>query len=153
LGLALAETGGRLEDAERVFAQASEEAAAIGDRRTELRAAIRRPFYWMLRSSEATHEDGLREARRVIPDLEALGDDAGLAEALRLQGMVLIWAGKLGEALDTLEQAAHRAGRAGDRGLEARILKHIGLALYIGPTPVGRPSSGSMSSSEDTRTV
>jgi tetratricopeptide (TPR) repeat protein len=74
---------GRLDDADAVFKQAIEGGRAIGDRRIELRAAVRYKFTWMLRAPEATHADAIAEMERSIAAFEELDDDAGLAEALQ----------------------------------------------------------------------
>src|SRR5205823_2932596 len=120
LGVALADIG-RFEEAGTVLEEAVEGGRAIGDRRIELRAATRARFIWMLRDPEATHADALAEMERAIAAFEELGDDVGLAEALRFVGIINLWAGKAGEALQPWERAAEHARRAGDRRLETDI--------------------------------
>jgi class 3 adenylate cyclase/tetratricopeptide (TPR) repeat protein len=136
LAVALAETGVKLEEAEATFEQAIEEARAAGDRGLEVRAATRRKYFWMLRSPEANHADALEEMDRAIAAFEELGDDAGLAEALRLVGIVRMWAGQSEEALGVWERAVEHAQRAGDRRLEIDVRHYMGLALDQGLTPV-----------------
>jgi len=128
---------GRFEDADVVFEQAIEGARAIGDRRIELRAAVRYKFIWMLRSPDATHANALAEMERAIATFEELHDDAGLAEALRLGGIVRLWAGQPGDALQLWERGVEHARRAGARRLEIDVRRWMGLALVQGLTPAG----------------
>jgi len=119
LAVSLAENG-RFEDADAAFGQAIEGGRAIGDRRIELRAATRYRYTWMLRSPEATHAEALAEMERSIAEFEELGDDTGLAEALRMVGIVRLWAGRCGDALQLWERAVEhgppgRRPAAGDR--------------------------------------
>jgi tetratricopeptide (TPR) repeat protein len=72
-----------------------------------------------------------------IAAFEELDDDAGLAEALRLVGIVRLWAGQCGDALLLWERAVEHARRAGDRRLEIDVYHWMGLALGQGSTPVG----------------
>src|SRR3989442_5737510 len=91
----------------------------------------------MLQSSEATHAGALADMERAIAAFEELDDDAGLAEALRLVGIVRLWAGQCGEALELWERAVEHARRAGNRRLEIDMRRWMGLALTQGLTPVG----------------
>jgi tetratricopeptide (TPR) repeat protein len=134
LGVALGETG-RLKEAEETLQDAIESARDAGDRRVELRAVTRRQFLRLLQLPEATHEEAVVEAERAIAGLEEIQDDRGLAEALRLVGIVRFWGGRCEEALGVLERAAEHAGRAGDRRLELDVKHWMGMALREGPTP------------------
>jgi len=134
LAVALAYVG-RFEEADAVFERAIEGGRAIGDRRIELRAATRYRFTWMLRSPEARHADALAEMERAIVAFEELGDDAGLAEAFRLVGIVQLWAGRCGDALRSWERGVDHARRAGDRRLDIEIRHWMGLALAAGSIP------------------
>jgi class 3 adenylate cyclase/tetratricopeptide (TPR) repeat protein len=136
LAVSLAHTG-RLEEAQAVFDEAIQGGRALGDRRVELRAVIRRMFVWLLRSPEATHAEALDEMARAIPALEELQDDIGLGEAFRLVGIVHVWAGQCAEAIEVFERSAEHARRAGDRRLEIEVLQWMGLALTQGLTPAG----------------
>jgi class 3 adenylate cyclase/tetratricopeptide (TPR) repeat protein len=136
LAISLSEMG-RFEDADAVFEQVIEGGRAMGDRRIELRAATRHKYNWMIRSPEATHADALGEMEGAIAALEDLDDDAGLAEALRLVGIVRLWAGECGDALRLWERAVEHAHRAGDRRLEVDVRHWMALALTQGLTPVG----------------
>jgi tetratricopeptide (TPR) repeat protein len=128
---------GRFEDADAVFEKAIEGGRAIGDRRIEFRATTRYRFSWLLRSPEATHADALAEMERAIVVFEELDDDAGLAEALRMVGIVRLWAGQCGDALQLWERGLEHARRAGDRRLEMDMRRWMGLAISRGLTPAG----------------
>jgi class 3 adenylate cyclase/tetratricopeptide (TPR) repeat protein len=136
LAVSLADMG-RLEEADAVFAQAIDGGRAIGDRRIELRATTRSRFTWMLQSPEATHAGALADMERAIATFEELEDDAGLAEALRLIGIVRLWAGHCGDALQLWERGIEHARRAGDRRLDLDVRKWMALALVQGLTPAG----------------
>jgi tetratricopeptide (TPR) repeat protein len=128
---------GRFDDADAVFDRAIEGGRTTGDRLIELRAATRYRFSWLLRSPEATHAEALEEMERAIAVFEELQDDAGLAEALRLVGIVRLWGGQCGDALELWERGLGHASRAGDRRLEMDVRRLMGLALTQGLTPVG----------------
>ncbi len=136
LAVALADMG-RFEEAQAVLQEAIQGGRALGDRRIELRAATRAKFIWMLRAPEATHAGALADMELAIPAFEQLGDDVGLAEALRFLGILNLWAGRAGEALQPWERAAEHARRAGDRRLETDIRHWIGLGVTQGSTPAG----------------
>ena len=134
LAVAQAESG-RLDEAEAAFEEAIAAGRAAGDRRVELRATIRLQELRLMRSAEATHDKALAEVERAIPALEELQDDAGLAEAFRLRGIVAFWAGRSEEALGVLERSVEHAQQAGDRRLELDVKHWMGLILREGPTP------------------
>jgi predicted ATPase/class 3 adenylate cyclase len=136
LAVSLADTG-RLEEALVVSDEAIDAAQAAGDRRAELRAGVRRKHVWMLGSTEATHAEALGAMEQAIVEFEELQDDVGLAEALRLIGIVHMWAGRSAEATSIWEQAIEHARRGGQRRLEIDVRHWMGLALAQGPTPAG----------------
>ncbi len=127
---------GRLTEALAGFDQAIEEARALGDERLENLAAVRRVHHYMLSSIEVSHEDGMRDAERLLPLFERTGDDIGLAETFQLMGAVHIWAGRCGEAYKVLGRAAELARRTGNIRLETEARQWGFLALAEGPTPV-----------------
>lgn len=134
LGETLDETG-RLEEAVRVFGDAIEGARALGDRRIELRAAMRRLRIRLHSTTELNHEDAIREAEPARAFFADLGDDAGLAETLKMFGMVHLWAGRCDEASAVFGQVAEHASRAADRRLELGALHWMCLAIEEGSTP------------------
>jgi class 3 adenylate cyclase/tetratricopeptide (TPR) repeat protein len=136
LAVSLADTG-RFAEADATFEEAIAAGRAAGDRRIELRAATRRMYIRALSSPEFTHDEALVEMERTIAEFEDLQDDAGLAEALRLLGIIHMWAGHCAQALGTWERAADHARRAGYLRLEIDVLHWMGLALAQGSTPAG----------------
>ncbi len=127
---------GRFDEADEVFLRAIEAGRAAGDRRVEFRAAARYRFSWMLRAEEATHAEAVAEMERAIAVFEELDDDEGLGEALRMVGIVRLWAGRCAEALELFGTAREHASRAGNRRLEMDVRRCSGLALTQGLTPV-----------------
>ena len=107
-----------------------------GDRRSELRGTIE--LQWQrsyTEPSRAATED--REvAERVIPDLEEVDDQLGLAKAWWLlsesHGIACRW----GARAEALEQAIVHARRAGDEGQQRVLAVLYAQALHYGPTPV-----------------
>ena len=70
----------------------------------------------------------------MIHVFEELGDEAGLARALSLAGMLRYWRGEAAAAIADLEQAAGYARRVGDRAQEAESLQCVLMATLGGPT-------------------
>jgi class 3 adenylate cyclase/tetratricopeptide (TPR) repeat protein len=139
LGSALV-LAGRLADADAPLTEAIAAGAASGDRRLELHAVLERGFLRAL-----TDPEGVEELRRVseqaLPELEALGDDLGLAKAWRrvadVQWMVNHWS----DQARALEQALVHAQRAGDRREAAGALMRVPMSLYYGPLPVAEATA------------
>jgi class 3 adenylate cyclase/tetratricopeptide (TPR) repeat protein len=76
------------------------------------------------------------EALRAIPQLEAIGDEAGLSRAWQLLGDAnLFWANDAG-VLDAFGRAIDHADRAGDRQAARRATAWSAVAIFSGPTPV-----------------
>ena len=79
-------------------------------------------------------EEVAQELQRVIHVFEELGDEAGLARALSLAGMLRYWRGEAAAATADLEQAASYARRVGDRAQEAESLQYVLMAtLWVRP--------------------
>ena len=75
-------------------------------------------------------------ADKAIPELEALGDDVGLAKAWRRIADVAWMSNHWGEQERALERALTHAERAGDAREVGGIRMRLAMALYWGPTPV-----------------
>jgi len=134
LAVALEEVG-PLERAEETLTDALESAWAAGDKRLELLAARRLIYLWLVMSPEATHEKAVADLESLIARSEELGDDRGLAEALKVLGIVHFWGGRCEQALSVLGRALEHAGRIGDRQSERELKHWTGLALVQGSTP------------------
>ena len=139
LGSALV-LAGRLAEADAFLTEAIAAGAASGDRRLELHAVLERGFLRAL-----TDPEGVEELRRVaeqaLPELEALGDELGLAKAWRrvadVQWMVNHWS----EQAQALEQALVHAQRAGDQREAAGALMRLPMSLLYGPLPVAEATA------------
>jgi class 3 adenylate cyclase/tetratricopeptide (TPR) repeat protein len=135
LGAALMEAG-ELVQAETVLARAETAAAAIGDKRLELRALLERSWL-QLRTEPQVGASGVQEiAERAIKTFEELDDDVGLARAWSLLGGVHWFASRWGARTEALERALVHARRAGDRRQESVALGGLPLSLSWGATPI-----------------
>jgi tetratricopeptide (TPR) repeat protein len=122
--------------AAEVLTVAMDTAAATGDRRLELRATIEREFYRSFTNPEGSALDDSDVADEVIPELEALGDDVGLARAWWLKSEADVNACRWGARAHALERALEHARRSGEGVEIATITGMHAQALYFGPTPV-----------------
>ena len=133
-GQVLVETG-QLARAEDMLADAVERANAIGDRGLE--AHVRIVSLLLKESTDPEHrsEEALATLGSVIPVLEDLGDDLGLARAYRLLGDVHFARSRYADADGAFEQAIEHARKAGAEYEEAESLRlYAGSGLY-GPAP------------------
>jgi len=122
--------------AERVLNEALEAARAADDRRLELRTVIEREFYRAFTKPEGSVDEIVAVADEVIPLLEDLGDDLGLAKAWWLKSEVHVNACRWGERAKNLERALEYARKAGDASEQSALASMLAQALYYGPTPV-----------------
>jgi tetratricopeptide (TPR) repeat protein len=122
--------------ADDVLTEALEAAAATGDRRLELRTTIEREFCRSYTNPEGSALDDSHVADEVIPELEALGDDVGLARAWWLKSEADVNACRWGARAHALERALAHARRSGVEDEVAVITSMHAQALYFGPTPV-----------------
>lgn len=135
LGGALIRTGD-FPRAERVLTEALEAARAADDRRLELRTTIEREFFRAFTRPEGSVEEIVAVADEVIPLLEDLHDDLGLAKAWWLKSEVHVNACRWGERAKNLDRALEHARRAGDASEQSTLASLLVQALYYGPTPV-----------------
>ena len=98
--------------------------------------AVERQFLRSFTAPEGAAEDDARIARRVIPDLERLGDHFGLAKAWRLLSDADVIACRWEARATALEVALQHARKAPDARQEAgAIVALLAQALHYGPTP------------------
>jgi tetratricopeptide (TPR) repeat protein len=135
LGRAFMHTGD-FASTDEVLTKALATAVATGDRRLELRTTIEREFLQSYTSPEGSALDDSHVADEVIPELEALGDDAGLARAWWLKSEADLNACRWGARAHGLERALEHARRSGVETEIAVITYQHTQALYFGPTPV-----------------
>jgi class 3 adenylate cyclase/tetratricopeptide (TPR) repeat protein len=155
LGSALMRAGD-FDRAESVLTAALEAASAVGDRRLELRALIDREFFRQFTKPEGSVDEMLGLVDEVIPLLEELDDDLGLAKAWWLKSEADVRACRWGARAQALERALQHARRAGDAREEATIVSLLDQALYYGPTPVPeaiRRCQGFLEQASDDRAV
>jgi tetratricopeptide (TPR) repeat protein len=135
LGMAFMRTGD-FAGADMVLTTALETAAATGDRRLELRTTIEREFFRSFTSPEGSALDDSHVADEVIPELESLGDDVGLARAWWLKSEADVNACRWGARAHALERALEHARRSGVETEIAVMTSQHAQALYFGPTAV-----------------
>jgi len=135
LGSALIVTGD-FTRAEDVLTEAMQAAATGGDRRLELRTLIDREFLRAFTAPQGAIPEILAVTDEIIPLLEELGDELGLAKAWWLKSEVHMNAARWGARAEALERALSHARRAGDRREEATLVGNLALSLLYGPTPV-----------------
>jgi class 3 adenylate cyclase/tetratricopeptide (TPR) repeat protein len=136
LGSSLMRTGD-FARAERPLTEAMAAARAADDRRLELRTTIDREFFRAFTKPEDSVEEIVAVADEVIPLLQDLDDDLGLAKAWWLKSEVHVNACRWGERAKNLERALEHARKAGDPSEQSALASMLAQALYYGPTPVG----------------
>ena len=133
LGLALAQSD--IPRAEAVLTEAVDAARASGDAVRESRAGVRRVFIRLLLDPDIIQIEALDEVEGYLARFGEWNDDLGLAEAGSLVGMIHFWQGRAADSERDFEEALEHAGRAGDRRVEAEILRRLALAIDQGPSP------------------
>ncbi len=126
---------GELAQADDVLQEAIAAGAAAGDRRVELHARLEHAFLRALTDPDVSVEQLRRVADDAIPELEAAGDDLGLAKAWRRIADVHWMGSQWREQEEALERALPYAEKAGDSRETGSILMRLAMALYWGPTP------------------
>jgi class 3 adenylate cyclase len=119
------------------LAAAERAAQRAGDRKAEMRVALEQQFLRSFTAPAEAAADNVRVAEALMPELERLGDDLGLAKAWWLKsegdGFACRWQART----EALERGLAHARRAADAREEPNALAaHLAIALYYGPTPV-----------------
>ena len=127
---------GSFAPAEGTLEEALDLARSGGDRQLELRTLIERAFFRIFTNVETPGEETTRIAEEAIPELGALGDDAGVARAWHLMSEPPVNACRWSERAAALEHALEHARRAGDTREVARAAGFLMQAIQLGPTPV-----------------
>jgi predicted ATPase len=135
LGRALMESG-ELERSDSVLSEAVESARAAGEQLAAVDAAVALSYLHAHTVPEMSDEEIAQELKGFIDVLEKLGDEAALARALSLAGMLRYWRGEAAAAIAVLEQAGSYARQVGDRVQEAESLQYVLMATLWGPTTV-----------------
>jgi tetratricopeptide (TPR) repeat protein len=109
-------------------------AGSSGDIRLEARAVVERIATDLYLETPGWGDRALRAAERLIPLLEAAGDDQGLAKAWRMMS----WA-HFEDSLARWDEASWRsiehARRAGDRREEVEVLAGLAINAAMGTVP------------------
>jgi predicted ATPase/class 3 adenylate cyclase len=127
---------GDLARAGDVLREAMTAAAAMGDRRLEMLAAIDREYLWEYTDPTTREERVFETAERAARLFEELGDDHGLAKAWNLSAQAYWGLCNYAQMEDMLERALVHAERAGDERSRSLILDGLARAAHLGPTPV-----------------
>jgi class 3 adenylate cyclase/tetratricopeptide (TPR) repeat protein len=141
LGRALLEAG-EMERADTVLSEAVERASAAGERVVAAEAGVDLEYLRLVAfnasgsASQGGIEDAARRLEEAVKVFVELQDDAGLAHALAVSGILRFWTGDVDGAIDTLDAAVDHASRTGDRAQEAQSLRYLLVANLYGRTPV-----------------
>ncbi len=135
LGNALMKSG-EFSRARVTLDEALDEARLAGDRASELRATIDAQFLRSFTDPTPAAAENARVAELLIPELELLGDELGLARAWWLASESHVIASRWAARGEALERALVHARRAGARHDAGTITSLLAQALYHGPTPV-----------------
>jgi len=134
LGAALLEAG-RLDQADRVLADAGRIAGVAGDRELAARARVQR----LLLGLQVDMGAAAAEVGQALPELlatfEQTGDEVGRCQAWRLRAAVHWLQADSAAAEDAWRQAAVHARLAGDERQLTEVLGWLASAALWGPTP------------------
>ncbi len=121
---------------QEVISEASDSAAACGDRRVQALVLVLELWLQLFTDPEGWAEEAQRGAARAIEMFEALNDERGLAKAWSLLGVYHLYTCRFGSAEEAWDQAARHAAAAGDERERLEALSWIPLVVWGGPTPV-----------------
>lgn len=110
--------------------------AAAGDGHASLSATLGLLHAQAFAEPEAFLRDGQEEVEKLLPELERRDDRAGLARATYLLAYLDYAMGRNEDARDKAERARELAREAGDKRLEASIVRLLCVILYWGPAHV-----------------
>jgi class 3 adenylate cyclase/tetratricopeptide (TPR) repeat protein len=139
LGSARVQTG-EFEEADRALREAIETGDERGDRRNSARAAIERARLLLI-TGQAEPEWAQAEAERLIPVLEELDDDHGLAAAWLLVHDVHNWHAQNGARRRAAEHALVHARKARAGREEAEAIHHIVASAFFGLEPAAEAAA------------
>jgi len=122
--------------ADELLRKAEEEATTGGDRILEITARLAHLRLRYTMDPEGTEPIVEQEVARVVPELEALQANEGLARAWRLLTQVNFTACRWSAVEEAAARMTEYARLAGDTTLEARFLAAQAMAALYGPTPV-----------------
>jgi class 3 adenylate cyclase/tetratricopeptide (TPR) repeat protein len=135
LGKALMETG-EIVRAEAVLSRAVESAEALGNRRLAALAALERSFLSRYSERARSPDEIKRSVESLVAVFQELGDELGIAKALRLVALEHWIHGSLGAMEGVLDQALEHARASGDDREVANVLVGLARGALLGPMPV-----------------
>ncbi len=125
-----------MERANSLLSEAVQSARSVGERGLAADAAVALSYLRLLAVPETSDEEVARDLEHAIRVFEGLGDEARLARALGVAGILRYWQGEAVAAGEDLKRAARYARDVGDRAQEAQSLLYVLMAIAFGPTPV-----------------
>ncbi len=128
---------GDLTQAESILHETRTSGSAADDPWADARLCLEEQLLEFLRSETSATGKATELTTRVIPVLEQVGDQRGLARAWRLRAVSEWVEARTAVAAEAWEQAAGHARLAGDEYERAKILAWIASSLWFGPVPVG----------------
>jgi tetratricopeptide (TPR) repeat protein len=134
LAVVLAERGA-FADAASLRAEAEAAASSAGDTRVLARSALAGAEADIQCDPTVTMREALATSEQALAELERLGDDDGVAWALRLVGNFKGWLGNTAEAERLWGRALERAEHVSPR-LANEALIWMTWGLWWGPTPI-----------------
>jgi class 3 adenylate cyclase/tetratricopeptide (TPR) repeat protein len=136
LGRALAGSG-QLDRAQAVFSELHAAARRSRDRLLELHTELGLASLRAQTDAAMPMSELSAIGERAIPELEAEGDDRGLARSWFLIHWALFRTGRLADSIEASEQVVAYSERAGDSRERLRALGAIAMAILWGPISVG----------------
>ena len=127
---------GDLAGATKQMPEAIEEAGAAGDRGVELRLRILDMFLRSSTDPSVTQREVAEVTRRARDELEALGDEEGVAFASIRLGTISFWLGRAAASYDVVQPAIEYARRVGNRLLELDAMTTTFGSAMWGPMAV-----------------
>jgi predicted ATPase len=121
--------------ADRVLTEAVEAAATSGNRSLAAHALVQRGFLRLYTDRTVVPAELIDVANRAIAVFEELGDELGVARALRLVAQAHYLDRHAAACVEVSERALAHARRAGDRFEQREVAEWIVIALLLGSTP------------------
>jgi predicted ATPase/class 3 adenylate cyclase len=127
---------GEFTQAETVLHTAELAGPAARDPWADARLNVEEQLLEFFRSETSAAGKAMELATRVIPLLDHIGDERGLARVWRLKAVSEWVEARTEAAAASWEQAARHARSAGDEHERAKLLGWVASALWFGPVPV-----------------
>jgi class 3 adenylate cyclase/tetratricopeptide (TPR) repeat protein len=127
---------GMFSESDKLILTAIEDARGMHNRALELAARILQLELRYTTAPEEMEDTIVGEVHLVLPELESLEHQDGLARAWRLLTFVNEMTLRYGEAEAAAERTLEYAGRAGNRLMKGRAIPSLGYSALNGPTPV-----------------